>query len=125
MFQGKIVNWNDDKGFGFVEPNGGGDRAFVHIKAFGSGSRRPVNGEMIMYQLAMDNNKRYRAQKIKFSRDFQETHVSHQSKSSHASSAKPDSQSDPKSGVKLAFTLIFWLGLIVGVLSDRLPPMTC
>lgn len=28
--QGQVVNWNDDKGFGFVEPNGGGDRAFVH-----------------------------------------------------------------------------------------------
>ena len=29
--QGKIVNWNDKKGFGFVEPNGGGERAFMFI----------------------------------------------------------------------------------------------
>ncbi|MEH6454645.1 MAG: DUF1294 domain-containing protein, partial [Psychromonas sp.] len=32
-FQGKISNWQDGKGFGFVEPTGGGQRAFVHIKA--------------------------------------------------------------------------------------------
>jgi hypothetical protein len=30
-FQGKVFNWNDDKGFGFFEPNGGGERAFVHM----------------------------------------------------------------------------------------------
>jgi len=23
-FQGKVINWNDEKGFGFVEPDGGG-----------------------------------------------------------------------------------------------------
>jgi uncharacterized membrane protein YsdA (DUF1294 family)/cold shock CspA family protein len=123
MFQGKIINWNDDKGFGFVEPNGGGDRAFVHIKAFGPGARRPVNGEAIIYDLAMDNNQRYRAEKIKFARDFQETHFSHSAKRRDASRAKSDSKSDSRSGVKVAFTLLFWLGLIVGVLTNRLPPM--
>ena len=46
--QGKILNWNDDKGFGFVEPNGGGQRAFVHIKAFKNNARRPVNGDIIV-----------------------------------------------------------------------------
>lgn len=65
-FQGKISNWQDGKGFGFVEPVGGGKRAFVHIKAFTAKSRRPANGEMIVYNLAIDNNKRYRAEKIKF-----------------------------------------------------------
>ena len=36
------------KGFGFVVPNGGGDRAFVHINEFQRGSRRPeVEGVLV------------------------------------------------------------------------------
>lgn len=31
--QGKISEWNDARGFGFVQPNGGGERCFVHIRA--------------------------------------------------------------------------------------------
>lgn len=68
-FQGKVLNWNDEKGFGFVEPNGGGKRAFVHIKAFKPRSRRPVNGEVIVYELVQDNNNRYKAENIQFARD--------------------------------------------------------
>ncbi|MCE2571202.1 DUF1294 domain-containing protein [Motilimonas eburnea] len=67
-FQGKIANWNDDKGFGFVEPNGGGDRAFVHIKAFNPRSRRPIDGEVIIYELVREND-RYKATNVKFARD--------------------------------------------------------
>src|SRR3546814_7859726 len=51
---GRISDWNDDKGYGFVTPNGGGDRAFVHIKAFQSGSRRPVDGDLISYAVTRD-----------------------------------------------------------------------
>ena len=45
--QGKITHWQDDKGFGFVEPDGGGERAFVHIKAFAVRSGRPAEGDLI------------------------------------------------------------------------------
>lgn len=30
-YQGKITGWKDDKGFGFVIPNGGGQKAFVYF----------------------------------------------------------------------------------------------
>ena len=29
-FAGRIMEWNDDKGFGFVVPNGGGARVRAH-----------------------------------------------------------------------------------------------
>jgi uncharacterized membrane protein YsdA (DUF1294 family)/cold shock CspA family protein len=60
-FQGKIFDWNDEKGFGFVKPNGGGDKAFVHIKSFISSARRPMNDDEISYHIIKDKNDRYRA----------------------------------------------------------------
>ena len=31
---GTIKSWNDERGFGFIEPTQGGPEIFVHIKAF-------------------------------------------------------------------------------------------
>lgn len=60
-FQGKIINWNDGKGYGFVEPIGGGNRAFVHIKSFSNRSRRPINGDLIIYEQVNEKNGKYKA----------------------------------------------------------------
>ncbi|MDO8825945.1 cold shock and DUF1294 domain-containing protein [Methylophaga sp.] len=105
--QGKISNWNDDRGFGFVEPNGGGERAFVHIKAFNPPSRRPVNGEVIIYEIAHDNNNRYKAENIQFARDI--------------SKSKKRDKVKSQRGFGGVFTIIFFIGLLVSVLSGKLP----
>lgn len=65
-YQGKITNWNDEKGYGFVEPNGGGDRAFVHIKSFERRARRPVDGDLIVYRVVKEKDGRLRAANINF-----------------------------------------------------------
>jgi uncharacterized membrane protein YsdA (DUF1294 family)/cold shock CspA family protein len=108
-FQGKVLNWNDDKGFGFVEPNGGGQRAFVHIKAFKPGSRRPVNGDVIVYELVHENNNRYKAENIQFARDLKI--VNKRSKAKSASNF---------GGV---FTIIFCTVLLLSIFSGKLPVM--
>ena len=64
--QGRIHNWNDDKGFGFVTPNGGGDKAFVHIKSFARATRRPVDGDLITYATGRDKQGRLQANAIRF-----------------------------------------------------------
>lgn len=67
-FQGQISDWNDDKGYGFVEPNGGGTRAFVHIKSFTKLPRRPINGDIIIYETTTDEKNRVQATNISFTR---------------------------------------------------------
>ena len=62
---GRITEWNDDKGYGFVVPNGGGDRAFVHISAFARGSRRPVEGDLVSYLPGRDERGRLQARQLK------------------------------------------------------------
>jgi uncharacterized membrane protein YsdA (DUF1294 family)/cold shock CspA family protein len=105
-FQGRISNWNDDKGFGFVEPNGGGKRAFVHIKAFNRRTCRPVNGEIITYELVHQKNNRYVAQNIKFTRDT--------TKSANYIKVKN------RSRLGTIFTLSFCVGLIALILTGKI-----
>lgn len=63
---GRISGWNEEKGCGFVVPHDGGDRAFVHIKKFQFGSRRPTDGDLISYTTFKDERGRLNAADIRF-----------------------------------------------------------
>ena len=65
-YVGRIAEWNDERGYGFVTPNGGGDRAFVHIKAFEKRGRRPVDDDLISYEPETDNRRRLNAMHIRY-----------------------------------------------------------
>ena len=79
-YQGKITNWKNDHGFGFVTPNGGGEKAFVHIKAFSTRSRRPIEGDLITYELATDEKRRFQAENIRFTGKRATSTTSHEKK---------------------------------------------
>ena len=59
--KGKIVSWNDDKGFGFIAPFDSGNKVFVHIKAFGNRSNRPDVNDVVTYSVTKDSNGRTQA----------------------------------------------------------------
>lgn len=67
-YQGRISQWQDDRGFGFVEPNGGGTRAFVHISEFVRAGRRPEEGSLIVYEVQKQQDGRVRAVNIRHAR---------------------------------------------------------
>ncbi len=48
--RGRLVDWNDARGFGFIEDDGVDGRVFVHVKDFRS-SQRPSIGAEIAYTL--------------------------------------------------------------------------
>ena len=52
--KGKIASWNDEQGYGFVEPADGGSRVFIHIKAFNAQHRRPAVNYLVTYTVARD-----------------------------------------------------------------------
>ncbi|OYY95826.1 MAG: hypothetical protein B7Y41_00625 [Hydrogenophilales bacterium 28-61-23] len=65
-YQGRISNWKDDKGYGFVVQNGASEPVFAHIKSFSNRQRRPVGDEIVSYEIATEANGRKRAENIEF-----------------------------------------------------------
>ena len=51
---GKITTWNDDKGFGFINPKSGGKTVFFHINDFSKNHNRPAQGLSVRYNLSAD-----------------------------------------------------------------------
>ena len=64
--QGKITTWKDDKGFGFITPNGGGEPVFVHVSSLANRQRRPEGNELVSYELATDAKGRPQAKAVAF-----------------------------------------------------------
>ncbi|MFT4630266.1 MAG: uncharacterized membrane protein YsdA (DUF1294 family)/cold shock CspA family protein [Urechidicola sp.] len=107
--KGKVFNWNDAKGFGFAKPNGGGEGVFVHIKAFKSQSRRPINGDEIIFELVSEKSNRYKATNVQFVRDTKRLN-------------KPDNAKST-SAFGNYFTLVFCCILLASIFIGKLPPI--
>lgn len=56
--KGTISSWNDEKGYGFIDPVSGGKRVFIHIKAFDNRGRRPELNQTVTYAISMDKQGR-------------------------------------------------------------------
>ena len=65
--QGRLVEWFDEKGYGFIQPNDASkDRVFLHIKDFARQGPRPIVGCALEYTVLLDGNGRYRAQQVTY-----------------------------------------------------------
>jgi CspA family cold shock protein len=63
---GTVKFFNTQKGFGFIQPEGGGDDAFVHISAVqASGMHTLDKDQRISYELEADRRGRQSAVSLK------------------------------------------------------------
>ena len=65
--QGRLVEWFDEKGYGFIQPNDSSkDRVFLHIKDFVRQGPRPIVGCALEYTVLLDGEGRFRAQQVMY-----------------------------------------------------------
>jgi len=103
-YQGRITTWNDDKGFGFITPNGGGEKVFVHISSFFNRQRRPNENEIVTYELTIDEKRRAQANAVAFVGE------------------RPTASSPPgRSNIPPIFAICFLFFVAAAVFSGRLP----
>jgi uncharacterized membrane protein YsdA (DUF1294 family)/cold shock CspA family protein len=105
-YQGRITTWKDDKGFGFITPNGGGDPVFVHVSSFAGRQRRPNGNEIVTYQLRVDGKGRAQAHGVSFA--GQRNSVSERQRSG-------------RSTLPYIFSACFLLAVAAAVAVGRLP----
>ena len=105
-YQGRITNWKDDKGFGFITPHGSGGQVFVHINSFSNRQRRPTGKEIVTYELSIDKKGRAQAAKVAFVGE-------------KVRLLKP-----PGTGTfPPIFTVCFLFFVVAAVVSSKLPPI--
>lgn len=59
--RGKLIRWDDEKGYGFIRPDKGGDDRFLHARALPHFQRRPRVNDLIAYEPEMDSKGRSKA----------------------------------------------------------------
>ena len=59
--KGKIVSWKDDKGFGFISPEGKSEQVFFHISSVKKATRKPEVGDVVIFEVAKDSQGRLKA----------------------------------------------------------------
>lgn len=61
MYKGKLTNWKDDKGFGFIQSSELNQDTFIHISTLKTMSRKPKVGDFIYFEVEKQTNGKYRA----------------------------------------------------------------
>jgi cold shock CspA family protein len=69
--QGRLTQWNDARGFGFITPLSGGARIFVHISQFQQRNRRPCLNDQLTYSIGRDEQGRLRAKEVRYQKSKQ------------------------------------------------------
>jgi len=62
--KGKISQWKDDKGFGFIQPEDGSEKLFFHISSVKTNARRPQVGDSVLYEAVRDSQQRLKARGV-------------------------------------------------------------
>jgi len=100
-FKGKLVRWNDDRGFGFIKVLSSGEDIFIHITALKDMPRRPVVGDIIYFQVEQGKDGKARAKSARI----------------EGLAKIPRKTGTNKNGNWYLFAFIFFGIILVGILS--------
>jgi cold shock CspA family protein len=61
LCRGRLTKWNDERGFGFIQPVDKGQTVYLHISDLKDSTRRPQLDDMICYYVIADKDGKLRA----------------------------------------------------------------
>ena len=113
--KGKLIKWNDKKGFGFIKPELGGRDIFIHISSLKKIPRKPMIGDIIFYEIHSDNNGKQRAVNSRIN-GLETVHKKLRTKSSHVLS-KTNKKSKTSSLIFSVLIIVFLGSYVFSFLS--------
>ncbi|GAA4863066.1 cold shock and DUF1294 domain-containing protein [Luteimonas vadosa] len=113
-YVGRLQQWNDDKGYGFVVPHEGGARAFVHVRSFEVPGRRPADGDLVSYEARADAKGRLAATRVRFAGQRVPTRARGPDR------ARRRAARLPRAGIGLAMLATTTSAMLLGVLPTAL-----
>ena len=131
--KGKIVKWDDDRGFGFILPADSQKNIFVHIKSFTDRNVRPAENQIVTY--TVQNNDKGKDSAINVSRST-DNPIRSRTNSSNVKNIISKRKQSNKNNIPLdqksthnipMLYIIFILGFMVflfhfSILEEKLPP---
>ncbi len=63
-FEGTLKTWEDERGFGFIQPDQGGEEVFVHIKSMVNREGRPKIGQRLTFEIELGPQGKKRAKGV-------------------------------------------------------------
>ena len=70
--RGALIQWNDARGYGFVEDADGGQRVFVHVSAYPADAVRPSEGDELEFSVGRGADGRRQAIGVRVRRSARE-----------------------------------------------------
>lgn len=102
--KGRVTQWREDKGFGFIAPSEGGAQVFFHINDFARRVRRPAINDWVTYEVVKAPDGRFRATQLRFTDDRTKLAASESGR------------------VFAPFVVLLFLGLLAGLVVTRQLP---
>lgn len=121
--KGRLTNWDEAKGFGFLEPCLGGPAVFIHIKALQQASRRPVIGDLIIFSHGRDKNGRICAVDASLSADTLVTGVVGRNNKQVKEKPNGTGSTKPVTGVSVSLICLSFGALLTGLFLKGLLPL--
>ena len=114
--QGRLVEWFDEKGYGFIQPNDASkDRVFLHIKDFARQGPRPIIGCALEYTVLLDGEGRFRAQQVMYLKASQTQKILPKPKNLNVQQQKLKPMQIACVGYILALAVFTLLGMLSGM----------
>ena len=112
-FEGNLQSWNDERGFGFIAADQGGDPVFVHIKAFGRGAPRPQLQQRLSFEIEPGPEGKQRARNVQLIRTNGGTSSTASKPSQSTLQRSPASAPPPRGGARWGTASMFALPALV------------